>query len=120
MASGVAFAKPEDRFADGPVALQKAGAGSQRVLDASARLQFDSRRDDAGGLGVGQIAVGNQFQGDASNAQSVFTDSVVEDFERSVVRSIAGGHCHPHRRSPSRSHGTAKSQTPSKTLPILM
>jgi len=83
-------------------------------------LQSDSWRTGVGSIGVGPIALENQFQGNTSNAQSVSTDSVVEDFERSVVRGIAGGHCPPHRRSPSRSHGTAKSQTPSQTLPILM
>jgi hypothetical protein len=67
MGRGIAFAEPEDRFANGSIAMQDAGACSQRVLDASARLQSDSRRDGCGGLGVGPIAVGDQFQGNASN-----------------------------------------------------
>ena len=76
LAGGASLAKYQDRSANGPFAVQDARPGSQRILHASARLQSASRRDGGGGLRVRQIAVGNQFQGDAANAQSVSSSAL--------------------------------------------
>jgi hypothetical protein len=118
LAGGIVFAEPEDRVADGPVAVQDAGSGPQRVLDTSARLQPDSRRDGPSGLDVGPSAVGNQFQGHVANAQSVSSVASDRDFQQSVVHGIVGRHRKPSSGPSPRSHRTTPSQTPPQALPI--
>ena len=88
LAGGASLAKHQDRTANGPFALQDSAPGSQRVLHAPAGLQSDPRRDGGGRLPVGQIAVGNQFQGGAANAQSVSSPALVPGGDRTWCQAL--------------------------------
>ena len=78
---------------------------------ADARLQFDSRCDGFGGNGIRPIAVGNQFQRNASNAQPIPPDLVVRDFERSMVPCVVCSHYHPRCWQPAQSLRATTSPT---------
>ena len=70
----------------------------------------------AAALQSGKIAVGDQFQGNAANAQPVSPAAVVERSQRSVVHGVADGRGHTRRRQSARSFRAAPRQTPPQTL----
>src|SRR3990172_4196525 len=116
MAGGIASAKLEDCFTDGPSAVQNSRAGSQRVLYPSSRLQSPSRRDGKGGIRSGPIARGNQLQGNAANAPAVPADPSDERFQRKVVRGVVDGRGHTRGGQSARPFRAPPCQTPPQTL----
>jgi len=97
--------------------MQTANASAQRVVHALARVQCDSSRDGGCGPAIWRVAVGDQFQGNATDHQPLPPVTGAGDFHRCLVPLVAGGCGNASRRRSSRPLRAADDQTPPETLP---
>ena len=98
---------------------------SFRGVSLSACSVINSRwsttgRDGGRSFSVGQVAVGNQLQGNPANAQPVPAPASRATIDRHLVRSVADRDRYPRRWQPSRSRRTPSRQTPPKIVQIPM
>src|SRR5690348_15808626 len=95
MAGGAATALPEDDFADGHITWLDAGDGAQGDLGAPAGVQPGAVSDGAGGAAGAGNARGDQFQGNAANAEclpaAVAGDADGSGAGRAVAAGVDGG-----------------------------